>query len=81
VLFLILAPVLVALLLVLLRRTRRRVEPMLARLPAARWERTNEVIRDPFTNRTVRVWIDPADGSHHYVPDRLRERRRLGPRT
>jgi hypothetical protein len=75
VLLLVLAPLLVALVLLLLRRTRRRVEPMLARLPAARWERTNEVIRDPFTNRTVRVWVDPADGSRHYVPDRLREKR------
>ena len=80
-LFLVLAPVLVAVVLVLLRRTRRRVEPMLARIPATRWERTNEVIRDPFTNRTVRVWIDPADGSRHYVPERLREKRRLGPKT
>jgi hypothetical protein len=75
-LFLILAPILVALVLILLRRTRRKVEPMLARIPAARWERTGEVIRDPFTNRTVRVWIDPADGSRHYVPERMRERRR-----
>lgn len=80
-LVLILAPVLVAIVLVLLRRTRRRVEPMLARMPAARWERTNEVIRDPFTERVVRVWIDPADGSRHYVPERLREKRRLGPKT
>lgn len=80
-LFLVLAPVLVVLMLLLLRRTRRRVEPMLARIPAARWERTSEVIRDPFTNRTVRVWIDPADGSRHYVPERLREKRRLGPKT
>ncbi len=80
-LFLVLGPVLVAIVLVLLRRTRRRVEPMLARMPAARWERTNEVIRDPFTNRTVRVWIDPADGSRHYVPERLHEKRRLGPKT
>ena len=74
-LFLVLAPVLVVFVLLLLRRSRRRVEPMLARIPAARWERTNEVIRDPFTNRTVRVWIDPADGSRHYVPDRMRPRR------
>ncbi len=74
-LFLVLAPVMIAIILVLLRRTRRRiVEPMLARIPAARWERTEEVIRDPFTNRTVRVWIDPADGSRHYVPDRMREK-------
>ena len=80
-LFLVITPVLVAFVLVLLRRTRRRVEPMLARIPAARWERTNEVIRDPFTNRTLRVWIDPADGSRHYVPERLRERRHLGPKT
>ena len=80
-LFLVLAPVLVAFVLVLLLRTRRRVEPMLARIPAARWERTNEVIRDPFTSRTLRVWIDPADGSRHYVPERLRVKRRLGPKT
>jgi hypothetical protein len=74
-LFFILAPVMVAFVLVLLWRTRRKIEPMLKRMPAARWERTDEVIEDPFTRRTIRVWIDPVDGSRHYVPDRMRQRR------
>jgi len=46
------------------------------RAPGARWERTDEVIRDPFTGRVVRVWVDPADGSRHYVPERFQFRRR-----
>jgi len=46
------------------------------RAPGARWERTDEVIKDPVTGRVVRVWIDPADGSRHYVPERFQFRRR-----
>ena len=38
-------------------------------LPAGDWERTDEVFRDPTTNRLMRVWVDPQDGSRHYVPE------------
>ena len=38
-------------------------------LPAGDWERTDEVFRDPTTERLMRVWVDPQDGSRHYVPE------------
>ena len=37
--------------------------------PAAHWQRTDEVFRDPSSGRRTRVWIDPADDSRHYVPE------------
>jgi len=37
--------------------------------PMQSWVATDEVFRDPTTNRLMRVWIDPADGSRHYVPE------------
>jgi hypothetical protein len=36
---------------------------------AADWRRTDEVFRDPSSGRMMRVWLDPADGARHYVPD------------
>jgi hypothetical protein len=36
------------------------------------WVPTNERFRDPTTNRIIRVWVDPADGSRHYLPDEAR---------
>ncbi len=39
--------------------------------PEAGWTPTDEVFRDPGTNRTMRVWLD-ASGERHYVPDRRR---------
>jgi hypothetical protein len=33
------------------------------------WVPTNERFRDPTTNRIMRVWIDPADGTRHYLPE------------
>jgi len=39
-------------------------------LPAEGWQRTDEVFVDPTTNRRMRVWIDPLDGSRHYVAER-----------
>lgn len=33
------------------------------------WRSTEESFRDPSTGRIMRVWIDPADGSRHYVPE------------
>jgi hypothetical protein len=40
-----------------------------AALPADGWRRTDEVSIDPTTNRRMRVWIDPSDGSRHYVAE------------
>jgi hypothetical protein len=37
--------------------------------PGSGWTSTDEVFRDPSTGRVMRVWIDPVDGSRHYVPD------------
>lgn len=33
------------------------------------WQPTQERFRDPTTGTVIRVWIDPADGARHYVPD------------
>ena len=54
--------------LVRIQRLKRRA---VDQVPGARWQRTDEVIKDPFTDQVVRVWIDPHDGSRHYVPDRF----------
>jgi hypothetical protein len=37
--------------------------------PAAGWIPTEERFRDPTTRAVIRVWIDPADSSRHYVPE------------
>jgi hypothetical protein len=37
--------------------------------PAAGWLPTDERFRDPTTRAIMRVWIDPADQSRHYVPE------------
>jgi hypothetical protein len=37
--------------------------------PAAGWVPTTERFRDPTSGVITRVWVDPADGSRHYVPD------------
>jgi hypothetical protein len=37
--------------------------------PAEGWERTDEVFVDPSTNRRMRVWVDPIDGSRHYIAE------------
>ena len=36
---------------------------------AGDWDRTDEVFRDPSTGRVMRVWLDPVDGTRHYVPE------------
>ena len=38
-------------------------------VPAGDWQRTDEVFRDPTSKRTMRVWVDPKDGSRHYVAE------------
>jgi hypothetical protein len=40
-----------------------------AALPAGDWTRSDEVFVDPSTGRQMRVWLDAADGSRHYVPE------------
>jgi hypothetical protein len=37
--------------------------------PAVGWQPTDEVFRDPSSGRVMRVWVEPGDGSRHYVPD------------
>jgi hypothetical protein len=37
--------------------------------PAPGWVSTAERFRDPSSGVIMRVWVDPADGSRHYVPD------------
>ena len=51
------------------RRARRRRGHAHADQPAAGWIPTNERFRDPSTSTIVRVWVDPADQSRHYVPE------------
>lgn len=45
------------------RRHAQRLEP------GAGWVPTPERFRDPSTRMIMRVWIDPADLSRHYVPE------------
>jgi hypothetical protein len=40
-----------------------------ASVPAGDWRSTDEVFVDPSTGRRMRVWLDPRDGSRHYVPE------------
>ena len=58
--------VVLAILLVVSLRLRRHGESV---LPDPSWHRTDEVFRDPSSDRVMRVWIDGRDGSRHYVPD------------
>jgi hypothetical protein len=40
-----------------------------ANQPAAGWIPTEERFRDPTSRAIMRVWIDPADQSRHYIPE------------
>ena len=51
------------------RPARQRRGHAQAATPAAGWIPTNERFRDPTTRAVMRVWIDPADQSRHYVPE------------
>ena len=51
------------------RRARRRRGHAHADQPAAGWIPTSERFRDPSTSMVMRVWVDPADQSRHYVPE------------
>ncbi len=37
--------------------------------PAPGWIPTGERFRDPTSRVVMRVWVDPADHSRHYVPE------------
>jgi hypothetical protein len=50
-------------------RVRRRRGHAEAATPAAGWIPTDERFKDPTSGAVMRVWIDPADQSRHYVPD------------
>jgi hypothetical protein len=41
-------------------------------LPSSNWHPTDESFRDPSSGRLMRVWVDPLDGSRHYVPEARR---------
>ena len=47
-------------------RSRAIVE---ARVPGEDWERTDELVHDSVTGRTLRIWVDPADGSRYTVAE------------
>jgi hypothetical protein len=49
------------------RRERRRHAQTV--VPQADWVPTAERFRDPTSRAIMRVWIDPADDSRHYVPE------------
>ena len=51
------------------RRVKRRRGHAHADRPAAGWIPTGERFRDPATRAIMRVWVDPADQSRHYIPD------------
>jgi hypothetical protein len=48
-------------------RSRRRHAQ--ADQPGPGWVPTAERFRDPASRQIVRVWVDPADDSRHYVPE------------
>jgi Domain of unknown function (DUF1707) len=51
------------------RKRRHRRGHAEAAAPGEGWVPTDERFRDPTTRVIMRVWIDPADLSRHYVPD------------
>jgi hypothetical protein len=58
---------LIVLMLVIFKlRTRPITE---ARVPGEDWQRTDDLVHDPVTGRTLRIWVDPADGSKYTVAE------------
>jgi hypothetical protein len=49
-------------------KPRRRAHGQAAQ-PGAGWVPTPERFRDPASRVVMRVWVDPADQSRHYVPE------------
>lgn len=58
---------LIVLLLVIFKFRQRPIVE--ARVPGEDWERTDELINDPVTGRTLRIWVDPADGARYTVAE------------
>jgi hypothetical protein len=58
---------LVALLVVLFKLRRKPIVE--ARVPGEDWQRTDETVHDPVTGRTLRIWIDPVDGTKYTVAE------------
>jgi hypothetical protein len=50
------------------KRPRRRGHAQ-AGQPGAGWVPTQERFRDPTSKVVMRVWLDPADQTRHYVPE------------
>src|SRR6266545_5804036 len=50
------------------KKARRRRHAQSA-APGPGWVPTSERFRDPTSGTVMRVWLDPADQSRHYVPD------------
>jgi hypothetical protein len=50
-------------------RRRRRGRHGEADAPQPGWAPTLERFRDPSTGVVMRVWLDPADASRHYIAD------------
>jgi len=50
------------------RRLRRRAYAQAAK-PGPGWVPSQERFRDPTSRVIMRVWVDPADQSRHYLPD------------
>lgn len=40
-----------------------------ARVPGEDWQRTDELVHDSVTGRTLRIWIDPVDGTKYTVAE------------
>jgi hypothetical protein len=50
-------------------RRARRGRHAQAERPGPGWVPTSERFRDPASHQIVRVWVDPADDTRHYVPE------------
>jgi len=40
-----------------------------AQVPGEDWTPTRETLQDPATGRTLRIWVDPADGARYSVAE------------
>jgi hypothetical protein len=40
-----------------------------ARVPGEDWRPTEETVHDPATGRTLRIWVDPSDGTRYSVAE------------
>ncbi len=60
----------IALIVLVLVIFKLRARPIVeARVPGEDWQRTEELVNDPATGRTLRIWVDPADGSRYTVAE------------